>query len=384
MRKGACVDRVATEEAVLAPRRGAAEDARYHNEIRRQVLEAHPEAAGLIGPDWRTALFAVFNLALYWTIAWGVSRTNWWITFLAAFVVGQTIYHSTGVLIHENAHRLVFRNAKARFAYDVLTEMLVTSFGYQLLYQHNHVTSHHAHLGDYEADYEHEDAFYVRARRLYREQHPIRYRLLSIGILIFHLLPFTIITDTVFFPKLVERWTGLPARDKARKSVATRPLRSELYVLALVSLAVNIGLYVCFGFLGWLFHIWSMSLVLGRWGASIRGQVLSEHYGEDAEHPTRSTYWWGNRIFYNIGYHVEHHSFSTIPWMKLPRLQKMAPEVFNVGNDLNYYGFWWKQVKADFTLPRRRSAIDPDVIIRQRVSEAAQENTQSSAASIAA
>jgi sphingolipid 4-desaturase/C4-monooxygenase len=354
----------------LAPRRRAADDARYHNELRRKVLEAHPEAANLIGPDWRTALFAVLMLALHWTVAWGVSRTSWWIAFLAAFVFGQTIYHSAGTLIHESAHRLVFRNAKARFAYDVLTEMIVTSFGYQLLYQHNHVTSHHAYLGDYERDYEHEDAYFVAARGRYRAAHPVRYRLMTIGIMILHLLPLTFIYDALVLPRVLGRATGLPPRDKTRKSPATRPARGELYALALVSLAVNVGLFMAFGFLGWLYHIWSLSMISGRWGASLRGQVLSEHYGEDAGHPTRSTYWWGNRIFYNIGYHVEHHTISGVPWTRLPRLHAIAPEFFDVGNELNYYSFWWKQVKSDFTLPRRVSATEAEAIIRRKPVEA--------------
>lgn len=349
----------------LAPLKRAADDARYHNELRRRVLEAHPEAGNLIGPDWRTALFAGFMLALHWTIAWGVSRTSWWVVFLVALVFGQVIYHSAAALIHESAHRLVFRDPKARFAYDVLTEMIVTSFGYQLVYQHNHVTSHHAYLGDYERDYEHEDAYTVAARARYRAAHPQRMRAINIGIMLFHLLPLSFVVDAILFPSFLGRAVGLPARDRMRKSQATRPPRRELYALALVSLIVNVGLFMVFGFLGWLYHIWSMSLLSGRWGASVRGQVLSEHYG-DSEHPTRSTYWWGNLVFYNIGYHVEHHTFSGVPWMKLPKLRAMAPEMFNIDSELSYYGFWWKQVKSDFTLPRRASAKEAEAIIRRR------------------
>ena len=360
----------------IGPRRSAADDARYHNDLRRKVLDAHPEAANLIGPDWRTALFVPLMLALHWTIAWGVSLTSWWVAFLAAFVFGQTIYHSVGVLIHENAHRLVFRNAKARFAYDVLTEMIVTSFGYQLLYQHNHVTSHHAYLGDYDRDYEHEDANYVAARKRYRDVHPLRYRLLNIGIMLVQLLPFSMLVDVIFLSRFLSKETGLPIRDKFRKSPATRPSRGELYALAAVSLLVNIGLFMAFGFLGWLYHVWSMSFVSGRWAASLRGQVLSEHNGEDTQNPTRSTYWWGNWIFYNIGYHVEHHTFSTVPWMKLPKLRATAPEVFNLDNELTYYGWWWKQVKSDFTLPRRVSANEAESIIRRRPVEARANTTE--------
>lgn len=358
------------------PRRewsGGARDARYHNELRRRVLAAHPDVALLVGPDWRTAIAAIGLLAVYWTTAWAVSKTTWWIVFLAAFFVGQTIYHSASVLVHESAHRLVFRGPKARVAFDLLLETILTSFGVQLIYQHNHITSHHAHLGDYERDYEHEDAYVVANRRVLRARHPVLYRLLSIGILIFHLLPFAIVTDTVFLPPLFGQLVGMPGRDKARNTGATRPSRAELWLFFLYSIAVNIGLYLAFGFLGWLFHIWSLSLLSSRWGASIRGQILSEHYGEDTEHPTRSTYWWGNRLFFNMGYHVEHHSFSNIPWMKLPKLKSLAPEFFDAENELNYYEFWWKQVKSDFTLPRRASALDPDAIVRRREASRAAE-----------
>ena len=378
------MDSVATDVQAAARPRWGADDVRYHNQLRRKVLEAHPEAKDLIGPDWRTAIAAVLMLALHWTMIWAVSQTTWWIVFLAAFFCGQTLLHSASILIHEGAHHLVFRNAKARFAYDVLMETITTSFGLQLVYQHNHVTSHHAHLGDYEGDYEHEDVYFVKARRVYREQHPVRYRLMSIGILIFHLVPLSFVTDTIFLPILMGRWTGLQTTDKARKTGATRPSRAELRLFFFYSLAVNIGLYLCFGFLGWLYHVWSISLLSGRWGASIRGQVLSEHYGEDTDHPTRSIYWWGNRIFYNAGYHFEHHCFPAVPWTKLPKLKAIAPDVFSVSHKLNYYGFWWKQVKADFTLPRRRSAIDPDAIIRRRQAAAAQASAQTTDTSIAA
>jgi len=368
-----------------APRRafGSSGDARYHNELRRKVLDAHPEAASLVGPDWRTTIAAVFMLALYWTIAWAVSRTNWWVVFLAAFFLGQTIYHSVGVLVHENAHRLVFRNPKARLAYDLLTETILTSFGAQLVYQHNHVTSHHAHLGDYETDYEHEDAYRVAARRAYRAAHPVRYRLMSIGILIFHLLPLAIITDTMILPRLLGKAEGLPSIDKTRNTGATRPTKGELRLFALYSLAVNVFLFWAFGFYGWLFHVWSFSLVLSRWGASIRGQILSEHFGTD-DHPTRSTYWPGNFVFYNIGYHVEHHSFPNIPWMKLPKLTAMAPEYFNLNNPHGYYGWWWRQVKSDFTLPRRASALKAEDIVKRRAAEAPPQAEEASTSAIAA
>jgi sphingolipid 4-desaturase/C4-monooxygenase len=367
------VDKVITETAAPAVSRArtSSDDARNHNEIRRRVLEAHPEAAELIGPDWRTALFAGGLLALHWSIAWGVSKTTWWVVLFVALFFGQFVYHAASSLVHESAHRLVFRGARAKVAFDLLLEAILTSFGYLLVYQHNHVTSHHAHLGDYEGDYEHEDIYRVAARRMYRELHPWRWRVINIGLMALHLVPFAVITDTLILPRVLAHAMGLPVRDGLRNTQATRPPRGEVRLFMVFSVAVLVAVYFAFGVLGLLYQIWCISLIGSRWGASIRGQILSEHYGEDAQHPTRSTYWWGNRAFFNIGYHVEHHTFPNVAWTRLPRLKAIAPETFNVANELDYFGFWWKQVKSDFTLPRRRSAVDPGPIMRKRVVEEA-------------
>jgi hypothetical protein len=46
--------------------------------------------------------------------------------------------------------------------------------------------------------------------------------------------------------------------------------------------------------LGWLYHIWSLSLLFGKCGVTLLGQFLSEHGGKNRDQPTASTYWWGN------------------------------------------------------------------------------------------
>eukprot|EP00121_Abeoforma_whisleri_P010500 Awhi_evm1s9685 len=41
---------------------------------------------------------------------------------------------------------------------------------------------------------------------------------------------------------------------------------------------------------------------------------------------TYSYYGWLNDLTLNVGYHVEHHDFSQIPWTKLPELKRIAGE----------------------------------------------------------
>jgi sphingolipid delta-4 desaturase len=361
------VDKVLTEVLELpaavgslpAATRGISEQSRQHNEMRKRVIENHPDVLKLAGPDWRTAVAGVGLLGIHWTTIYFVAQTNLLIVFVVALCFGQFVYHSALTLVHESAHRLVVRDKRGKLAFDLLLEAILTSFSRQLTYQHNHITSHHPHLGDYEGDYEHEDMCQVLARRKSRAENPRLQRLLTLGQLCLHLLPYGFITERLVMPRYLANKAGLAKQDKIRDIGATMPSIGERRLFALFSLCIHVFIFVTFGFLGWLYHVWTMSLAMGRAGITTNGQFLSEHPGDDTEHPTRSTYSWSNLFLFNTGYHNEHHTFPNVAWMKLPRLKRAAPETFNVANTRSYFRFWWDQVKSDFDAPNRRSARDP-------------------------
>jgi sphingolipid delta-4 desaturase len=56
---------------------------------------------------------------------------------------------------------------------------------------------------------------------------------------------------------------------------------------------------------------------------------IQEHY--IVEHPQETYSYYGplNVPAFNVGFHNEHHDFSSIPWNRLPELKRMAPEYYD-------------------------------------------------------
>jgi sphingolipid delta-4 desaturase len=337
--------------------------ARRHIQLRQLLLKTHPAAAALAGPDHRGLYGALAILGLHWTVCWCLAGTNLLVVFLAAFFVGQVMIHAAGALLHETAHRLVFRGRRAKLGFDLLLEAILTSFSLQLTYQHEHVSLHHPFLGDYERDYEYEDNCRYLARRRFRAEHPLLEKLMVAGQLAVALLPLGfLVSDRIFLP-LYRRATGRAVRDARRHMASSQPSKGERALFMAVSAASLIFLWLAFGWLAVLYQVWSLSIFRGKAGVFNLGQSLAEHPGDDAGNPTRSQYGRLNLILFNTGYHHEHHTFPLVPWTRLPRLTAMAPEIFDQEEKRSYARCWWDHVRADFSPSRRnpfQDQTDPD------------------------
>ncbi|MXN66138.1 hypothetical protein GR183_14580 [Stappia sp. GBMRC 2046] len=315
-------------------------------------MREHPQLRELAGAEPRTALALPILLALHWSVAWAVSDTNLLIVFLAAFIPGQIIIHATGALVHETAHKLIFRGPRTKLAFDLGLETILTSFGKQLTYQHEHISSHHPYIGDYERDYEYEDLCAFKARTMLIDGSPRLARFMTGATLFVHLLPFGFIISDEIFPRAYQRLTGRVAKDRERHIPSTKAPFWQKRLFIAWSIGTNIIIFALFGFWGWLYHVWALSLFLGKFGITNLGQSLSEHAGNDNETPTRSTYGPINWILFNTGYHNEHHTFPNVAWTRLPALHDAAPDVFHSRAQKSYFGYWWDHVKGDFKTSR--------------------------------
>jgi sphingolipid 4-desaturase/C4-monooxygenase len=352
------------DAAAGRPEKRISDHARHHRDESRRVLEAHPEIRDLFGPKWVTALAIPVLLALHWSMAWLVSGGGILTVFVAAFFFGQLVLHAAGALLHETAHQLVFRRGKAKLIFDLGLELILASFGKQLRYQHEHISSHHPHQGQYEWDYEHEDICGYMARRELRAHHPHYQRALTIATMALHILPFGFLIADQIIPPVYGRLTGRKVKDERRDIGASKPTRAEVAMFVAVSLFSNAVLFFGFGFWAWLYHNWALSLFLSKWGISNLGQSLSEHPDGDDLRPTRSTYGWINWFLFNTGYHHEHHTFPNVAWMHLPRIKATAPHVFDAASERTYAGLWWRHVRADFSPSRWNPDLQAQRIAR--------------------
>ena len=56
---------------------------------------------------------------------------------------------------------------------------------------------------------------------------------------------------------------------------------------------------------------------------------ISHFHGSRRYQPTASHYGWLlNSFYFNAGLHVEHHDLQSIPWNRMWKLRKLAPEFY--------------------------------------------------------
>jgi sphingolipid delta-4 desaturase len=306
-------------------------DRQWHVKRSKQILKDHPEITNYFGNYPLSVVFIVALALLQWFVAWSVRDLSWWKIGLISLFIGQFILHSLAVFIHEAAHNLVFKGKFGLALSLFLIELGSLSFGKALAYVGKHGKSHHRYLNDYQRDYE----WWDKKQSRFLTNNPA-WRLAESLI---HLLPGGVVLTEFILDKLI------PAEP--------RPIEStpKPFYLNILLIGTSLLLYaVAWYFISWqaaLYLFWSLTLMVGNWGVTFKGQSIAEHHIFQ-EGKTYSTYQWTNIPFFNTGYHDEHHTFANIPWIHLPKVKKIAPEYFTNDNPYSYFRLWWWWVKSLF------------------------------------
>ena len=262
----------------------------------RELLAAHPELRTLAGPQPASAWWIALLVSAQVGLAIALARQPWYVWFPAAYVVGATIDHALWVLIHECSHNLVFA---ARLANRVaaLAANLPLLFPAAMSFCKYHLL-HHRHMGELELD---ADLAGPMEAGVVGDSPVAK----ALWLALFALVTGTLRPRRLTRVPFLDRWT---IANVAVQAMAVAgfiaiagwdPLR---YLLA--SSVLAIGLHP----LG------------ARW--------IQEHY---VFTPGQETYSYDgplNRVAFNVGYHNEHHDLITIPWSRLPRVRRIAPEFY--------------------------------------------------------
>jgi len=341
-------------------------DAIWHRKRARGILKAHPEVKKLFGRSSITALWCVGLAVAQLAIAIAIVSQPWWVILLLAYAVGAILNVALFNLAHECNHSLIFKSKSANRWLFTLTSLPMLFPGHHTWWIEHHV--HHNHLGS--------GIDFVKRRRSI---------LLALKDRIFGYLPgqkvrrmTTWITTPLFWPiaafmlvtQILRAIVGLifyvatavisrrlVPNDTALAILADEHLVSgyhryklEMWAVTypLISLAMIVGLYAWLGWIPLIYLFLSALFTTGFLHPLVFGLMLSNSHfhGHECYQPSSSNYGPINWITFNFGLHAEHHDFHFIPWFRLGKLRKIAPEFYD--NLLQTKSFSWLAFKFAF------------------------------------
>ena len=276
-----------------------------HRVRTKEILKQHPRIRELIGKNPVTFWAIVGLVALQIVLAWFTVSQPWWLVVLLAYTVGAVANHALFVMIHECAHRLLFKNPAANRLAGILANLPLI-FPSSVSFERYHI-KHHSFQGVHELDADLPNYWeaklinnYFLGKALWLLFYPF-----------FQLFRVSRLKEI----KLFDKWIALN------------------WIVQILFLA---GITYWLGFKGFSFLFMSFFFSIGLHPLGARW--IQEHYltlSKDQE--TYSYYGILNSVAFNVGYHNEHHDFPSVPWNRLPQIKSSAPSFYN---NLLYHKSW--------------------------------------------
>jgi sphingolipid delta-4 desaturase len=295
-----------------------------HRNRTKQILRGHPEVRTLIGPSPISFWCILGLVGLQFGVAWLVAERPLWLVLALAYTVGAFASHGLFVMIHECAHRLVFRRRLPNILTGLTANLPLFVPG-SFSFQKYHL-KHHAYQGVYELDADIPSRW--EARLVGRS--PLRKAL----------------------------WLMLYPMVQTVRSFRVKevpPLDAWTLMNLAIQIGVNLAVYLMWGpkSLAYLALALFFSIGLHPLGA----RWIQRHYlVGGGEQETFSYYGKLNLLTFNVGYHNEHHDFPSVPWHRLPWIRAAAPEAYA---DLAAHTSWTRLLF--------RFLFDPEISLYSRM-----------------
>jgi sphingolipid delta-4 desaturase len=267
-----------------------------HRERAQAILTKYPEARALMGPAKISALVIIGLTLAQLSLALLLRDASVAVILAVAYLVGAVLSFDCLVMIHEAGHGLIFtRRIANRLIAQLANLPLIVPVAERFRIVHG---QHHAHMGEYERDV----------------QLPRRREAAWVGnsswrkLLWLCAYPFAhpyVVTRVVAHPRPPPRWQALNI------------CAQLVFVVAMLRLAGGAAV---------LYLVASVYFATGPHPVGIRS--IQEHERLANGQQTNSYYGPFNWLSFNVGYHTEHHDLPSVPWCRLPRLRRLAPEFF--------------------------------------------------------
>ncbi len=267
-----------------------------HRGRTREMLKQHPELRGLIGKNPYSFMAIIGIVALQVLVAYLLSGQSWWWVFGAAYLIGAFADHALFVLIHECAHKLIFKNRAANKIAGMIANIPLI-FPSSVSFETYHL-KHHSFQGVHELDGDLPNYWEAKLINHY-----------FIGKVIWLL----------FYPIFqVFRLSRLREIAPFDKWVALNWL---IQIVSMTAIAWFLGAQSFVYLVASFFFSVGLHPLGARW--------IQEHYLTQGEQETYSYYGVLNHVAFNVGFHNEHHDFPSVPWNRLPDIKKTAPGFYD-------------------------------------------------------
>lgn len=277
-----------------------------HIQRTKEIIKKYPEIKNLMGRHRNTFFYAFALVAAQLSIAYIIRDQSWWMVMIAAFTFGAFANHGLFVLIHEFTHNMVFKSRLANIWGGIMCD-LANGFPSSVSFRKYHL-KHHAFQGHHDIDAD--LASYWEAK----------------------MIGSNFIGKSFWFMMFPVFQALRPPRLKEIK------FQSKWVWINLVVLIVfDVALFIIAGPMAFLYLVFSFSFSIGFHPLGARW--IQEHYLIAPPQETYSYYGPLNKLAFNVGYHNEHHDFSFVPWVNLPKVREIAPEYYN---NLVYHESWTK------------------------------------------
>lgn len=286
-----------------------------HASRRKEILKKYPEIKQLMGHEPKMIPAVSILIVIQLISCYLIKDASWLTVVCLSYCIGGVINHALMLAIHEISHNLAFGHSRP-LANKILGMIANIPIGVpmSISFKKYHL-EHHKYQGDDKMDTD------IPSR--------IEAKLFctTLSKLIWVLLQplFYSIRPLVVYPKV--------------------PTRLE-YVNLILQIAFDFLLYRLYGPKPVVYLIIGSLLAMGL--HPVAGHFISEHYMFQKGYETYSYYGPLNLVTFNVGYHMEHHDFPSIPWTRLPKVREIAGEYYN---NLPQHSSWCKVIFNFITDP---------------------------------